>query len=96
MKIYDVTIAVSETVPTFPGDPKVKIDYAARLPKAMSPTFPSSVSERTPERTLTHQIILFKERGTLAVWIYINWLEIVWSLYWAKAKCQLNQNTLKI
>ena len=26
MKIYDVTIAVSEIVPTFPGDPKVKID----------------------------------------------------------------------
>jgi arylformamidase len=26
MKLYDVTIAVSELVPTFPGDPKVTID----------------------------------------------------------------------
>ncbi len=25
MKIYDITIAVSEAVPTFPGDPKVKV-----------------------------------------------------------------------
>lgn len=33
MKIYDVTIAVSETVPTFPGDPKVKIDVCAALAK---------------------------------------------------------------
>lgn len=31
MKIYDVTIAVSEIVPTFPGDPKVKIDVCAAL-----------------------------------------------------------------
>ena len=31
MKIYDVTIAVSEFVPTFPGDPKVKIDVCAAL-----------------------------------------------------------------
>lgn len=31
MKIYDVTIAVSELVPTFPGDPKVKIDVCAAL-----------------------------------------------------------------
>jgi arylformamidase len=31
MKIYDVTIAVSETVPTFPGDPKVKFDVCAAL-----------------------------------------------------------------
>jgi arylformamidase len=31
MKIYDVTIAVSEAVPTFPGDPKVKIDVCAAL-----------------------------------------------------------------
>jgi arylformamidase len=31
MKIYDVTIAVSETIPTFPGDPKVKIDVCAAL-----------------------------------------------------------------
>ncbi len=31
MKIYDVTIAVSELVPTFPGDPKVKIDVCASL-----------------------------------------------------------------
>ena len=26
MKIYDVTIAISEFIPTFPGDPAVKID----------------------------------------------------------------------
>lgn len=31
MKIYDVTIAVSEVVPTFPGDPKVKIDVCAAI-----------------------------------------------------------------
>jgi arylformamidase len=31
MKIYDVTIAVSEKVPTFPGDPKVKVDVCAAL-----------------------------------------------------------------
>ena len=31
MKIYDVTIAVSELVPTFPGDPKVKMDVCAAL-----------------------------------------------------------------
>jgi arylformamidase len=31
MKIYDVTIAVSEIVPTFPGDPKVKIDVCHSL-----------------------------------------------------------------
>lgn len=31
MKIYDVTIAVSETVPTFPGDPAVKFDICAAL-----------------------------------------------------------------
>jgi arylformamidase len=31
MKIYDVTIAVSEIVPTFPGDPKVEIDVCAAL-----------------------------------------------------------------
>jgi len=31
IKIYDVTIAVSELVPTFPGDPKVKIDVCASL-----------------------------------------------------------------
>lgn len=31
MKIYDVTVAVSEVVPTFPGDPKVKIDVCAAL-----------------------------------------------------------------
>ncbi|HRH41196.1 MAG TPA: cyclase family protein [Pyrinomonadaceae bacterium] len=33
MKIYDVTIAVSEIVPTFPGDPTVKIDVCAALAK---------------------------------------------------------------
>ena len=33
MKIYDVTIAVSETVPTFPGDPKVKIDLCSAIAK---------------------------------------------------------------
>ena len=31
MKIYDVTVAVSEFVPTFPGDPKVKVDVCAAL-----------------------------------------------------------------
>lgn len=31
MKIYDVTIAVSELVPTFPGDPKVKVDVCHSL-----------------------------------------------------------------
>ncbi len=31
MKIYDVTIAVSESVPTFPGDPKVKFDVCSAL-----------------------------------------------------------------
>lgn len=31
MRIYDVTIAVSESVPTFPGDPKVKFDVCAAL-----------------------------------------------------------------
>jgi arylformamidase len=31
MKIYDVTIAVSETVPTFPGDPKVQIDLCSAI-----------------------------------------------------------------
>lgn len=31
MKIYDVTIAVSEVVPTFPGDPTVKIDVCAAI-----------------------------------------------------------------
>lgn len=31
MKIYDVTIAVSESVPTFPGDPTVKFDVCAAL-----------------------------------------------------------------
>lgn len=31
MKIYDITIAVSETVPTFPGDPKVKIDVCSAI-----------------------------------------------------------------
>lgn len=31
MKIYDVTIAVSESVPTFPGDPTVKVDVCAAL-----------------------------------------------------------------
>ncbi len=31
MKIYDVTIAVSEIVPTFPGDPKVKIDVCSAI-----------------------------------------------------------------
>jgi arylformamidase len=31
MKLYDVTIAVSEIVPTFPGDPKVKIDLCSSL-----------------------------------------------------------------
>lgn len=31
MKIYDVTIAVSEIVPTFPGDPTVKIDVCAAI-----------------------------------------------------------------
>ena len=41
MKIYDVTIAVSETVPTFPGDPKVKID----LCKAISKGDAANVSE---------------------------------------------------
>jgi arylformamidase len=31
MKIYDITIAVSELVPTFPGDPKVSFDVCASL-----------------------------------------------------------------
>ncbi len=31
MKIYDVTVAISEFVPTFPGDPKVKFDVCAAL-----------------------------------------------------------------
>lgn len=31
MKIYDVTVAVSELVPTFPGDPKVNFDVCAAL-----------------------------------------------------------------
>lgn len=31
MKIYDVTVSVSEFVPTFPGDPKVKFDVCAAL-----------------------------------------------------------------
>ncbi len=31
MKLYDVTIAVSEIVPTFPGDPKVKIDLCSSI-----------------------------------------------------------------
>jgi arylformamidase len=31
MKIYDVTVAVSEAVPTFPGDPKVSVDVCASL-----------------------------------------------------------------
>lgn len=31
MKIYDVTIAVSEIVPTFPGDPKVNIDVCSAI-----------------------------------------------------------------
>lgn len=31
MRIYDVTIAVSEIVPTFPGDPKVKIDVCSAI-----------------------------------------------------------------
>src|SRR5262245_47516740 len=31
MKIYDVTIAVSEFVPIYEGDPKVKIDVCASL-----------------------------------------------------------------
>lgn len=33
MKIYDVTIAVSESVPTFPGDPKVEIDLCNAISK---------------------------------------------------------------
>lgn len=33
MKIYDVTIAISETVPTFPGDPNVKIDLCRAISK---------------------------------------------------------------
>lgn len=31
MKIYDVTVAVSEFVPTFPGDPKIRFDVCASL-----------------------------------------------------------------
>jgi arylformamidase len=31
MKIYDVTVPLSESVPTFPGDPAVKIDICAAL-----------------------------------------------------------------
>lgn len=31
MKLYDVTIAVSKIVPTFPGDPKVKIDLCSSI-----------------------------------------------------------------
>jgi arylformamidase len=31
MKIYDVTVPLSEDIPTFPGDPKVKIDVCAAL-----------------------------------------------------------------
>lgn len=31
MKIYDVTVPVSEVVPTFPGDPKVKVDVCAAI-----------------------------------------------------------------
>ena len=31
MKIFDVTIAVSEIVPTFPGDPKVEIDLCRAI-----------------------------------------------------------------
>jgi arylformamidase len=33
MKIFDVTIALSETVPTFPGDPKVEIDLCNAIAK---------------------------------------------------------------
>lgn len=33
MKIYDVTIAVSELVPIFPGDPAVRIDVCSSLTK---------------------------------------------------------------
>jgi arylformamidase len=33
MKIYDVTIALSSTVPTFPGDPKVEIDLCNAIAK---------------------------------------------------------------
>src|SRR4051794_2944551 len=51
MKIYDVTIAVSETVPTFPGDPKVEID----LCKAISKGDAANVSElRFGAHTGTH------------------------------------------
>lgn len=31
MRLYDVTIAVSEIIPTFPGDPKVKIDVCSAI-----------------------------------------------------------------
>lgn len=31
MKIYDVTIPISEGLPTFPGDPSIKIDVCAAL-----------------------------------------------------------------
>lgn len=31
MKIYDITVAISENVPVYEGDPKVKIDVAASI-----------------------------------------------------------------
>lgn len=43
MKIYDITITISPSLPTFPGDPQVKIDPVTRIAKGD----PANVSRLT-------------------------------------------------